>query len=52
MQVYADIIKDKTGPEKIRIFNEAVEVLDLQGRDLEIFAQECGFKLAIGVTRP
>lgn len=52
MQIYADIIKSKTDPqERVRLFAEYAEFLDLTGRDLEIFAEECGFKLAIGVTR-
>lgn len=52
MQVYADIIKSKTDPqERVRLFAEYAEFLDLTGRDLELFAEECGFKLAIGVTR-
>lgn len=51
MTYYIELIKKEIGMKKIELFTDCVCLLDLRGRDLEMFAQECGFKLAIGVTR-
>jgi hypothetical protein len=44
MEFYADIIRNN-GEDKIDLFCECVEILNLKGWDIKKFAKMCGFEL-------
>lgn len=44
MEFYADIVRNY-GDDKIEVFCECVEILNLKGRAIKKFAKMCGFEL-------
>lgn len=44
MEFYADIVRNY-GDDKIEVFCECVEVLNLKGHAIKKFAKMCGFEL-------
>lgn len=43
MELYAQLVREKSGSEKIELFCECVELLNLRDSNLKIFAAMCKF---------
>lgn len=43
MTFYADLVREKTGNDKVELFCDCVDSMNLMGADIKRFAKMCGF---------